>query len=159
MALHEWLSGRRQVLRTRKILHQEYVVAIALCNSLDLSLNFFVILGIYVNLAMETKQYVDVKDAEDNREEPIARKSLLAFYNFLPLLSNFAAVTRGEFHEIMERGRNEKKKRKVPDASGLKRIVSLGVPPPPKCTAGSAASGAIAGAAERVGSEATITGN
>lgn len=90
---------------------------------------------------METKKYIDIKDADDGREEPIARKSLLAFYDFLPLSKDFARVTREEFYEVMERGRNEKSGRKKPDTSGLDRIVSLGAPPPPKSTSGGAGSG------------------
>lgn len=50
---------------------------------------------------METKKYIDVKDLDKGREKPIARKTLLAFYNMLSISKHFKHVTWVEFHKIM----------------------------------------------------------
>lgn len=106
---------------------------------------------------METKKYVDLKDTDEGREEPIARKALLQFYDYLPISPDFAQVTRREFREVMERSRNEKKGRKKWDSSGLNRIVSLGAPPPPRSTVESADGNASVNGVD--GGLATTAGN
>ena len=71
---------------------------------------------------MKVKKYIEVKDTNDEKLKFVARKSLLTFYDFLSMTSDFVNVSRVEFKEIMTRDRNEKKSRKISDASELNRF-------------------------------------
>lgn len=90
------------------------------------------LLDLYVNLAVETKRYMDIVATGVGVAD--ARNSLLAFWDTMPLNEAFKDVTKEEFFEVMNRSRREKKARKLPDLSGIQRFQVLGVPPPPKAS-------------------------
>ena len=75
-----------------------------------------------MNLCIKVKKYIEVKDTNDEKLKFVARKSLLTFYNFLSMISDFVNVFRIEFKKSMTRDRNEKKFRKISDASELNRF-------------------------------------
>ena len=86
-----------------------------------------VISGIYVNLAVQVKHYMDALDS--NVGVANSRASLLAFYNTVPAHANFREVDKDDFYEITTRSRKYLKGRKKPDLSGLEKFRSLGMPP------------------------------
>ena len=71
---------------------------------------------------MKVKKYIEIKDTNDEKLKFVARKSLLTFYDFLSMTSDFVNVFRIEFKKIMTRDRNEKKLRKISDAFELNRF-------------------------------------
>lgn len=72
---------------------------------------------IYVNLAIETKLYVDT--VEINQEALDARQRLLRFYDLLLTHENFNDVDKSEFCELTKRYRNDRKKIKKKDNNML----------------------------------------
>ncbi|KAL8802828.1 MAG: hypothetical protein Q9200_006454 [Gallowayella weberi] len=93
--------------------------------------------GIYVNLAIEVKLYLDSIERLPITK-PTVRKQLTDFYDTLPLHPDFQGVHMSDFKELNARSYRQKKKKpaKQPDRSGLNRMVSMG-PPPPKASSGS----------------------
>ncbi|MCJ1424739.1 hypothetical protein MMC29_002627 [Sticta canariensis] len=96
--------------------------------------------SLYVNLCVETKKFMDVKDG--GGLEKVARKKLLDFYDALATHDDFDEVTKEEFWVLEDRvktvGRSKKKKT---DQSSMKnKFKSLG-PPPEKSTSPSTAAG------------------
>lgn len=82
---------------------------------------------LYVNLAVETKRYMDV--AATGVGVADARNALLAFWDAMPLNEAFEDVGKEDFHEVMNRSKREKKARKAPDLSGMDRFRVVGLPP------------------------------
>lgn len=103
-------------------------------------MSFYV--GLYVNLCVETKKWMDVKDAGGELEK-VARKKLLAFYDALANYDDFDEVTKEAFCALDDRVKTVKrmKKKKKTDQSSMKnKFKSLG-PPPEKSTSPSTDAG------------------
>lgn len=83
---------------------------------------------IYINLAVETKRYMDI--AATGVGVADARNALLAFWDTMPLNHAFDDVDKADFFEVMNRSRREKKASKTPDLSGMQRFHVVGAPPP-----------------------------
>lgn len=82
----------------------------------------------YINLAVETKRYLDVEALGVGVAD--ARLALLNFWDTMSLQEAFKDVDKCDFHEVLLRSRGQQKKRKVPDMSGLARFRIQGAPPP-----------------------------
>ena len=80
--------------------------------------------GIYVNLAVEVKKYIDSGKTRD------ARDVLLKFYDLLPTHPDFDDVDKADFYELAERVRNARGTRTRDMSVLTNRFQSLGVPPP-----------------------------
>lgn len=87
--------------------------------------------GLYVNLCVQTKKWMDVKDSGE--PDKIARRKLLTFYDVIPAHDDFKDVTKEDFRVLEDGVQNEKRKKKKTDLLGLDKFKSLG--PPPKKTA------------------------
>ena len=71
---------------------------------------------------MKVKKHIEVKNTNDKKLKFVTRKSLLTFYHFLSMISDFVTVFRIEFKKIMTRNRNKKKLRNTSDAFELNRF-------------------------------------
>jgi hypothetical protein len=91
-----------------------------------------------VNLGVKIKLYLDAK--HDNTGERDARQNLLDFYDALPLAEDLKQVTKGEFKEVFETSRGQKKKkRKTANLAVLQEYQSIGEPPAPNTPASASA--------------------
>lgn len=89
-------------------------------------MSFYV--GLYVNLCVETKKWMDFKDGGEM--EKVARRKLLDFYDALATHDDFDEVTKEEFHVLEDRAKNVKRRKKKTDQSSMKsKFKSLGTPP------------------------------
>lgn len=86
-------------------------------------------IGLYVGLAVETKVYLDAEIYGRGKKD--SREHLLAFYDQLPSADDFRNVDKSDFHEVIRRVKDQKRRKKR-DLSVLHQsYVSIG-PPPPK---------------------------
>ncbi|MCJ1468351.1 hypothetical protein MMC07_006979 [Pseudocyphellaria aurata] len=83
--------------------------------------------SLYVNLCVQTKKWMDVKDS--GKPAKIARRKLLTFYDVIPTHDDFQHVTKEEFCVLEDGLRNETKTKKKTDLLGLDKFQSLGPPP------------------------------
>jgi len=60
-----------------------------------------IVLGIYVNLAVKTKIYLNVVFSNETVAD--SQKKLIAFYNIMSTHPDFESVSKEDFHEIMTR--------------------------------------------------------
>lgn len=75
----------------------------------------------------DSDKNMHVKNLKDERDESIARFDLQQFYDAMPTHPSFANIDKGDFLEIQECIRNERKAKHVSDtAATLQRFVSLG---------------------------------
>ena len=92
--------------------------------------SYFSNTGMYANLAVEMKRYIDRKKAGD---KPKAREELISFYDKMTGHEDYEDVSKEDFHEIQERVLGSRKRKVKEDDGALKRFRSMG--PVPKKTA------------------------
>lgn len=74
--------------------------------------------GLYVNICVQTKKWMDVKDSGE--PHAVARRDLLSFYDLVPAYDDFNQVTKDDFRVPENRVKNESKRKKR-DLAGLNR--------------------------------------
>ena len=87
--------------------------------------NFYQIFYIFKHLCKfeyKSKEYIEIKNVDDEKLKFVVRKSLLTFYEFLSITSNFVNVFRIECEKIITGDRNEKKFRNISNAFELNRF-------------------------------------
>ena len=86
-----------------------------------------ILLDIYINLAIETKCYLDVVATGVGIAD--ARIALLAFWDTMPLNKAWEDIGKEDFFEVMNRSQKERKPVKTLDLSGVDRFQVVGAPP------------------------------